>query len=204
VKDIQSYFFSTGQLLPSSLAQVETGIQGIGPDFSGIDTRFSGLVWFHLAPGSSIATQTALIREQMPHAKLIIMSDLPNDMEALAAFSIMAKAYCNTHAGVEVLNNVATVVRQGGIWIGESIMTRLLSQQMPQAQLQEVVKTKWDAILTLREREVAVYIADGLQNRQIAEQMHITERTVKAHVGAILEKLHLKSRLQLALLVKES
>jgi DNA-binding NarL/FixJ family response regulator len=62
---------------------------------------------------------------------------------------------------------------------------------------------KWSKLLTGRELEVAKAIAIGLSNKEIALKMHITERTVKAHVGAVLDKLQLKNRLQLALLVKE-
>jgi DNA-binding NarL/FixJ family response regulator len=60
----------------------------------------------------------------------------------------------------------------------------------------------WNQTLTGREREVAHAIAEGANNRDIASALQITERTVKAHVSAILEKLRIKSRLQLALIVK--
>ena len=59
----------------------------------------------------------------------------------------------------------------------------------------------WAAPLTDREREVAATIAAGSSNKEIARQLGITERTVKAHVGAILEKLQVRDRLQLALLM---
>lgn len=204
MKEISSYFYSRGQRVPQGLEEIDPSIVSIGPDFQLHDAEFSGLVWFHLTAGSTIAAQTEKLRAGWPKAKLVMMSDLPNDLEALAAFSILAKAYCNTHAAPEVLRNVSGVVSQGGIWIGESIMSRLLAQQIPHAQIEQQVSARWDDVLTLREKEVAILVADGMQNRQIAEQMAITERTVKAHIGSILEKLQLKSRLQLALLVKES
>lgn len=204
VKDLLNYFYSHGRRVPQGLFEIDPSIVSIGPDFQASDAEYSGLVWFHLTAGMTIAAQTEKLRAAWPKAKLVIMSDLPNDLEALAAFSILAKAYCNTHAAADVLRNVSVVVNQGGIWIGESIMSRLLALQVPQAQIEQKVSARWDDVLTLREKEVAVLVADGLQNRQIAEQMAITERTVKAHIGSILEKLQLKSRLQLALLVKES
>jgi DNA-binding NarL/FixJ family response regulator len=132
------------------------------------------------------------------------MSDLPNDMEALAVFSVMAKAYCNTDAGVEVLLNIASVVEQGGIWIGESIMQKLLGASgISEEQKLEKVLGQWSKLLTGRELEVAKAIAIGLSNKEIATKMGITERTVKAHVGSVLDKLQLKNRLQLALHVKD-
>ena len=51
--------------------------------------------------------------------------------------------------------------------------------------------------LTPREQEVAALIAQGLSNRQVAESLVITERTVAAHVGHILDKLSFGSRTQI-------
>lgn len=168
------------------------------------------LLWWHLTPGISVAEQFRALRCNFPQALVIAMSDLPHDLEALAVFSVQAKAYCNTHAGVEVLQNIAHVVESGGMWIGESIMNRLLGLNSPSTLDQRVgidqenrTAEDWDSQLTLREREVASAVGSGATNRQIADQMGITERTVKAHVGSVLEKLKLKNRLQLALLVKD-
>jgi len=58
-------------------------------------------------------------------------------------------------------------------------------------------------LLTRREQEVAASLADGLSNRQIARRLVITERTVKAHVEHILDKLGLASRTQIALWAAE-
>jgi DNA-binding NarL/FixJ family response regulator len=127
---------------------------------------------------------------------------MPNDLEALAVFASSARGYCNTHAGDEVLSKVAGVVSQGGLWIGESIMKRLLSAPMPKEAL--TTNTMWASSLTEREFEVAKAVALGASNKEIATQLGITERTIKAHVGAVLEKLQVRDRLQLALLVKDS
>ena len=54
------------------------------------------------------------------------------------------------------------------------------------------------APLTIREREVAMLLARGLSNRQLAEQLVITTRTVENHLSHILDKLNLSSRTQIA------
>jgi DNA-binding NarL/FixJ family response regulator len=59
----------------------------------------------------------------------------------------------------------------------------------------------WAAPLTERERQVAQAVAAGASNKEIARQLGITERTIKAHTGAIFEKLAVRDRLQLSLLV---
>ena len=54
------------------------------------------------------------------------------------------------------------------------------------------------AALTRREEEVAALVAQGLSNRQIAQELHLSERTVENHVSKILRKLRLTSRAQVA------
>ena len=81
-------------------------------------------------------------------------------------------------------------------------MKRLLSAPMPKAAL--IINNMWASSLTEREFEVAKAVALGASNKEIATQLGITERTIKAHVGAVLEKLQVRDRLQLALLVKDS
>ena len=189
--------------------QIPLGLSKAFPDIQLLDlapaanvSSATSIVWFHLRPGQTVAQQMQTLKQKMPSAYFVGMSDLPNDMEALAVFSLMAKGYCNTHAGAEVLLNIASVIQQGGVWIGESLMQKLLGMPPAPPQL-EVVAETWSGVLTGRETEVAKAIAVGASNKQIATQMGITERTVKAHVGAVLDKLKLKNRLQLALLVKD-
>ena len=58
--------------------------------------------------------------------------------------------------------------------------------------------------LTKREYEIALLVGRGESNKQIARQLDITERTVKAHLTEIFRKLAISDRIKLALLVKES
>ena len=176
------------------IASPETGIAGMHPD----------MLWLRLTGEANVAQQIAAVRVHFATLPLIVMSDIPNDLEALAAFSVAARGYCNAHAGVEVLLHIASVVAQGGLWIGESIMQRLLRNPAPEVTMLPAINSLWDAHLTEREREVARTVTLGLSNKEIATQLGITERTVKAHVGAVLDKLQLKSRLQLAIFVKNS
>ena len=55
--------------------------------------------------------------------------------------------------------------------------------------------------MTAREQEAALLVAGGASNKEIARQLDITERTAKAHVSAMLEKLGARDRLQLSLIL---
>lgn len=146
----------------------------------------------------------AQIENLAPQFKLIpcvVLSDQPTDEEALAAFAAGARGYCNTHAAAQLLVQIATVVRQGGLWIGESLMKRLVSAtgRIQGGVAPTVEREAWSKSLTDREKQVARTLASGASNKEIARALGITERTVKAHVGAIFEKFQVRDRLQLSL-----
>jgi DNA-binding NarL/FixJ family response regulator len=142
------------------------------------------------------------VRKNFGDAPIIAMSVEPSDEEALDCFAAGVRGYCNAHAAAELLVSVAEVVQQGGLWIGESLMQRLLqgTARIP-LPLPAGAPPDWAALLTEREREVAVAVAEGASNKEVARKLGITERTVKAHTGAIFEKLDVRDRLQLSLIV---
>jgi two-component system, NarL family, nitrate/nitrite response regulator NarL len=153
---------------------------------------------------ATIAAQIDQVRQHFARQALIVMSDIPHDLEALAVFTKGARGYCNAHAGEQVLTQIAAVVEQGGLWIGESIMQLLITKNASSviSPVPQPSNTSWKDKLTERETQVAQAIANGASNREIANQLGITERTVKAHVGAILDKCEVRDRLQLGLLVR--
>ena len=160
------------------------------------------VIWLRLEHGLSVAVQIEKLAPQFKLIPCVVLSDQPSDEEALAAFAAGARGYCNTHAAAQLLAQIAAVVLQGGLWIGESLMKRLVSAT---GRLQSVAPTvegeTWSKNLTDREKQVARTLANGASNKEIARALGITERTVKAHVGAIFEKLQVRDRLQLSLRV---
>jgi len=163
----------------------------------------SDFVWLRLQTGVPITQQIQAIRDCSGNAAFIVLSDVPNDEEAMTAFSLGVRAYANSHAAAETLKQIANVVGQGGLWIGESLMQRLLIgfDQLPVAPAKTSTEPRFK--LTDRELEVARAIAAGASNKEVARQLQITERTVKAHVSGLFVKLGVADRLQLALKMRE-
>ena len=157
------------------------------------------VIWLLVAPGNKAEGQIASLRQRGVAQPLIVLADEPGDEDALAALAAGASGYCNSHAASEVLQQVAMVVANGGLWVGQRLMQRLLAGTA--RLLQASPSGDWARTLTEREREVARAVARGAANKEIARELAITERTVKAHVGAILEKLGARDRLQLSLIV---
>ena len=161
-------------------------------------------VWLRLQSEIPVVQQVQAIRASANDVALIVLSDIPNDDEAMAVFSLSARGYANTHASAETLTQIANVVEQGGLWIGETLMQRLLvgMQNLPQSPAANAAAMN-EHRLTGREIEVAKAIAAGASNKEVARQLSITERTVKAHVSGLFTKLGVHDRLQLALKMRE-
>jgi len=130
--------------------------------------------------------------------QVVVASASPNDEQGTQALGAGAHGYCHSYAQPAALAQALEVVASGGIWMGRSLVSRLLKLVTERAQ----DAYAWDAgRLTEREITVARYAASGQANAQIAEALGITERTVKAHLSAVFDKLGVTDRLQLALLV---
>lgn len=162
------------------------------------------IVWLRLPAEQPFREQLLAAREQVGSHPYVVMSDLPNDDEALAVFALGARGYCNSHASAAVLQQIATVVLQGGLWIGASLMQRMVGMSAQAvAPAPKTPGKDLTTLLTHRELEVAQIIVSGASNKEVATKLGIAERTVKSHVGAIFEKLGVRDRLQLALLIRE-
>jgi two-component system, NarL family, nitrate/nitrite response regulator NarL len=160
------------------------------------------LVWVRLVKSIPPTRLLESVRREFGNVSIIALADQPGDEEALACFSAGARGYCNTHAVPALLRNVADVVLQGGLWIGESLMRRLLQGTAHIAMpAPKGAPADWAALLTARERQVALAVAEGASNKEIARRLNITERTIKAHTSAIFGKLNVRDRLQLSLIV---
>ena len=195
-----------GRMLPRWTEAFQTGKVGkVGTARAQAEAAKVALVWLRLEQDVSLQVQLERVRAQFGQTPCIVLSDRPADEEALAAFAAGVRGYCNTHSAAQLLIQVASVVLQGGLWIGEPLMQRLISAtsriQAASSGSGGGDSGSWAKNLTEREKEVASTLARGSSNKEIARALGITERTVKAHVGAILDKLQVRDRLQLSLIV---
>lgn len=132
-------------------------------------------------------------------ARVVAMTAIENPQQARRALEAGASGYVHYLAVPQVLEQVAQVVAAGGMWLGADLMrqlvlatTRILpAAATPRADL---------SLLTRREKAVAELVAAGKSNKEVARDLNITERTVKAHLGAAFEKLQVRDRLQLVLM----
>lgn len=128
---------------------------------------------------------------------VVAMTRNESVQEARQAIAAGARGYLHYLAAAPLLQQVAEVTRAGGLWVGAELMRELV--QLPAQTGGIAVAVSPVASLTPREQAVAEAVAAGHTNKEIARRLNITERTVKAHMGAIFEKLNIRDRLQLAL-----
>lgn len=160
----------------------------------------ANILWYRLRLGEVVETAVASLRA-LAELPLVVMSDQPQEAEVLRAIAAGAVGYCNTHAAPEVLRQVAVVVANGGLWIGPTFLQHMVGGAARALMARKAVATEWTQSLSEREQEVARRVAVGASNKEIAQTLAITERTVKAHLGAIFDKLGVRDRLQLSLRV---
>ncbi|MFC4297054.1 LuxR C-terminal-related transcriptional regulator [Castellaniella hirudinis] len=130
--------------------------------------------------------------------QVVVASSHPGDPEGRRALVAGAAGYVHAYMPLTGLDRVLRHVMGGEIWVGKSMLSRMLSQI---GQAVPEPNQDWARDLTVRERDVARYVALGHSNQSIADVLGITERTVRAHISAIFEKLGVTDRLMLALRV---
>lgn len=145
-------------------------------------------------PASGDAAWDHLLQD----AKVLVLSNRPSDDEGRQLLARGASGYAHAQSGAEVLAQILQSLAGGNIWLGRSLLQRLLRDV--DARLPEP-SDHWAQALSPREQEVARYASLGESNAQIAERMSISERTVRAHLSAVFEKLQVEDRLMLALKV---
>lgn len=133
-------------------------------------------------------------QEQM----VLVASLSPSDAEGQRALVMGAKAYVHAYSSPEQWHRVLKHVLEGQVWLGASLLSRLLSQIGQHVQSTD---ERWQADLTPREIDVAQRAALGHSNQLIAQDLDITERTVRAHLSSAFNKLGVSDRLSLALKV---
>ncbi len=179
------------QAFPS--AQLITAEEELPVDMRGL------ILWVYLDGASSLDFIPSWVNAG---AKVVVLAQLESSSQAKESLEYGASGYLHYLASVPVLEQVSQVVALGGLWLGVDLMRQLVLATSNILKPQSV--SKYMALLSPREQDVAKAVAVGKTNKEVAKMLQITERTVKAHLSAVFEKLNARDRLHLVLLLSES
>jgi two-component system nitrate/nitrite response regulator NarL len=142
------------------------------------------------------------LRRAAPLSKFFLLSDQPNEEEGLAFLKLGIVGYGNTYISQVRLVEAVRVIASGAVWLGQKVIQQLILESYSKAK-EQVAPGSGQRLagLTPAEHKVAQLVARGQSNLEIAFNLKITERTVKAHLTSIYEKTKTGSRLSLALLI---
>lgn len=134
-----------------------------------------------------------------PNAKVLALSTRPSFSEGVALLQKGIRGYGNAFMQKVHLLQAISTIENDAVWLYPEMMQELiLHGSKAMVSNEDVLET-----LSVRERDVAKEIEKGLSNKEIASALGITERTVKAHLSSVYEKLKVTDRLALALLLRK-
>ena len=161
-----------------SIGEVATGEEGIKlfrhlrPDVAVLDLKL---------PGMDAVAATCAIRADFPEARILILTIYEGDEDIRSAMEAGVRGYVLKHAVRHELMQAIRIVNEGGRYFPAKVL--------------EAMRDHPPSVLTDREKEILKCLADGQQNKDIANALDISINTVKIHVARILTKLEVPDRM---------
>jgi DNA-binding NarL/FixJ family response regulator len=137
-----------------------------------------------------------LVRRSRPAMRQIVIGPEHDDEKVLEAIVAGARAYLDSSASPHTARMAIDVVVSGSIWAPRRLLSKLIDRLLG---VPESHSTPSEMLLTVREREVLGHILLARSNREIARQLGIEERTVKAHVTRLMRKTGADNRIELTM-----
>lgn len=192
--DIQEGILVVGTAADGSEAVQK--VLGVKPDVILMDVRM---------PVMDGISATRQIKQQLPACQVLMLSTFDDDEYIIKALQAGAGGYLLKDIPAEDLAQAVRLVHAGIYQLAPSVAGKLVGQ------LDELGKKKRTRLevnaaagdLTVRELEVLQLIATGATNREIAQELVVSEGTVKNHVSSILSRLGLRDRIQAAIFAHE-
>jgi DNA-binding NarL/FixJ family response regulator len=183
------------------LLGVEPGIEVVGEAGDGVEgtalaeTAAPDVVLLDIRmPKRSGIEACVAIKETVPSAKIIMLTVSDEEADLYEAIKSGASGYLLKDSSIDEVAQAVRVVADGQSLISPSMAVKLIDE------FKQMTRPARDSVpglrLTERELEVLSQVAKGLNNRDIAKFLYISENTVKNHIRNILEKLQLHSRME--------
>jgi DNA-binding NarL/FixJ family response regulator len=159
------------------------------PDVACLDIRMPGL--------SGIEVARALCGPDAdPPIPVLILTTFDLDDYIFGALEAGASGFLLKDADPDVIIDAVRQVAAGNGTLDQALTRRILREFVDRRKLQPVTGSRADGLLTTRERDVLLLLAEGMSNEEIAASLVVEVSTVKSHLARMLPKLGVRSRLQ--------
>ena len=174
------------------VGEAENGLEGLQlireqkPDFVLLDISMPKL------NGISVIKE---IKRMYPDIIVLALTIHESDEFVLQAFDAGANGYCAKDSSLEEFKVAVQTVLEGKTYISPQVADKVMTGYLESSKKLKD-KTDWDSI-TQRQKEVLKLVAEGYKNKEIAEMLHISVKTVEKHRANIMKKLDLHSASEL-------
>ena len=142
-------------------------------------------------PGKNGIEATELVKKFHPSCRVLVFTMYEHDEYLMDALQAGADGYLLKDSSSEQI--VAAI---GMLYRGDSVIHKRMTKKLITYQQQKMKVESKENELTEREKEILFELVKGLSNKEIAEVLYISDKTVKIHINKIFKKLNVKSRSQ--------
>ncbi len=135
-----------------------------------------------------------------PDAQVLVLGDGFSDQQAFELLHAGAKGLLTHEKMEQQLPKALSTISSGGFWVWRRMLSRFVDALGGAARRQADSLTSGDVRLSQRERQIATALCKNLTNKEIANELNISERTVKFHVSNLLSKFNVQRRSDLVML----
>jgi DNA-binding NarL/FixJ family response regulator len=139
-----------------------------------------------------------IIKGSYPEVPVIVVSASEGAETVRAAIQAGASGYISKSSSPDQIRSAIQQVSKGEVALPDAAMSDVSAEEQRELEAIENI-----SLLTPTQLKVLVKMTEGMLNKQIAYYMDISEATVKSHVTAIFKKLHVRTRTQAVVLVKQ-
>lgn len=149
-------------------------------------------------PGDGGIVTAGKVSTAWPVVRIMMLTVSEDQDTLMAALKAGARGYVLKGVTARDLANAVRVVAGGDIYISPALAGGILFELTAKKQDDDPLTT-----LTDRERDILGLVAEGLTNREIGDRLHLAEKTIKHYMTNVLQKLHVRSRVEAALLAQK-
>ncbi len=151
-------------------------------------------------PGGGLSA-VPKIAANSPVTKIVMLTASEEEDDVVHALKAGARGYIVKGVAARELRTILRAVHNGEAYVTPALAASLLSDFQAEAKGMKQSSPLQD--LTEREREILEFVAVGKSNKEIAAELFLSEKTVKHHMTNILQKLHVRNRVEAALLAQQ-